>query len=325
MMLKKTKRFMKQNMLTEIAKMKSLINRMEKRMTPYEAVLNEEKMLSEVYTPKDVIVKSPDEFFDIMDQSGAGKFFTIGCVFSTEIEPKVKKKNPATNRMKSYDDYSVFGEGSEDIAAIVSLVSYNRQYQHRDKVSSEYAASKQKENDIRRNYGAPEIADKTGGYKGTLDYGKHGVEVYSGSDETKQGNTYHPINVHPSKTRTKKRYFVIGADGHILRELDAETIMPYLKKKSGNSGANALRKLGREEEEIKRYMDEVNGIGMAYINPKSDSILYMASSIGKQKIRYINDNMRRKANEIDVVPEDFLKIARERYNIDSQEVNRQNS
>ena len=51
----------------------------------------------------------------------------------------------------------------------------------------------------------------------------------------------------------------------------------------------------------------------------------MASSIGKQKIRYINDNMRRKANEIDVVPEDFLKIARERYNIDSQEVNRQNS
>lgn len=58
---------MKQDMLTEIARMKSLINRMEKRMTPYEAVLDEEKMLSEVYTPKDVIVKTPDEFFDIMD------------------------------------------------------------------------------------------------------------------------------------------------------------------------------------------------------------------------------------------------------------------
>lgn len=316
--------FMEQNMLTEMARMKSLINRMEKRMTPYEAVLDEEKMLSEVYTPKDVIVKTPDEFFDIMDQSGAGRFFTIGYVFDTKIAPKVKRMDPVTNKMKPYDDYSVLGEGSEDIAAIVSLVSYNRQYQHGDKVASEYAASKERENAIRRKYGVPEIASKTNDYKDTIDYGQHGVNIYAGSDEAKQGNTYHPINVHPSKTRIKKRYFAIGKDGHILRELDEKTIKPYLKKKSGNSGANALKKLGRDEEEIKRYMDEVDSIGMRYINPKSDSILYIASSIGKQKIRYINDNMRRKANEIDVVPEDFLKIARERYNIDSQEVNRQN-
>lgn len=315
---------MKENVLLEMAKMKSLMNRIENRMTPYEAVLNEEKLLNEVRVPKDVVLKSADEFFDIMDQSGAGKFFTMGCVFTANIEPTVKRKNQLTNRMKSYEDYSVFGEGSDDIAAIVSLVSYNRQYQHRDTVSREYGLSKEKENEIRRNYGAPEIGDKNGGYKEKVDWGKHGAEIYKGGNEELQGNTYHPINVHPSKTNITKRYFVIGQDGHILREMDEATIEPFLKKKAGNSGANALRKLGVEEETIKAYLDEIDKIGMTYINPKGDSILYIATSINGAKIRYINDNMRRCVNDINIAPEDFLKIARERYQIDSNQVMQQN-
>jgi hypothetical protein len=315
---------MKENVLLEMAKMKSLMNRIENRMTPYEAVLNEEKLLNEVRVPKDVVLKSADEFFDIMDQSGAGKFFTMGCVFTANIEPTVKRKNPLTNRMKSYEDYSVFGEGSDDIAAIVSLVSYNRQYQHRDTVSKEYGLSKEKENEIRRNYGAPEVGEKNGGYKEKVDWGKHGAEVYKGSNEELQGNTYHPINVHHSKTNITKRYFVIGKDGHILRELDEATIKPFLKKKTGNSGANALRRLGTEEETIKAYLDEIDKIGMTYINPKGDSILYIASAINGQKIRYINENMKRCVNDINIAPEDFLKIARERYQIDSNQVMQQN-
>lgn len=312
-------------MLVEMARIKSLMNRIENKMTPYEAMLSEQKMLNEVRVPKDMVLKSADDFFDIMDQSGEGKFFTMGCVFTANIEPTVKRKNPLTNRMKNYEDYSVFGEGSDDIAAIVKLVSYNRQYQNRDTVSRDYGISKEKENEIRRNHGIPEVGTKQKNYKEKLGYGEHGVEVYKGDNENLQGNTYHPINVHSSKTNIKKRYFIIGADGHILREMDEATIKPYLKKKAGNSGIKALRELGREETEIQEYLKEIDSIGMNYINPKGDSILYIATSINGTKIRYINENMKRCVNDIDIVPEDFLKIARERYQIDSQEVMSQNN
>ena len=50
-------------------------------------------------------VKSSNEFFDILDKIGNGKFVSIGYVTGANLNvPTIKKKNPLTNRMKGYPD-----------------------------------------------------------------------------------------------------------------------------------------------------------------------------------------------------------------------------
>ena len=54
-------------------------------------------------------IKSSDEFFDLLDTIKGGCFVTIGYVTSANVElPIIKRKNPLTNRMKGYNDYSQF-------------------------------------------------------------------------------------------------------------------------------------------------------------------------------------------------------------------------
>ena len=72
-------------------------------------------------------VKSSNEFFDILDRIGNGKFVSIGYVTGANLAvPTVKKKNPLTNRMKSYPDYTVFKDNDEnEIGALVKITTYN--------------------------------------------------------------------------------------------------------------------------------------------------------------------------------------------------------
>lgn len=92
----------------EILKMRSLMERMEKPHTGYQAVLNEEQYLMEAH---ERVLKSPEEIFDILDQIGNNKFVAIGTVTGANLNiPKVKRKNPETGRMKGYPDYETFGK-----------------------------------------------------------------------------------------------------------------------------------------------------------------------------------------------------------------------
>ena len=54
---------MSQEFNKEIAKMRSLMERMEGKMTPYEALVNEEKMINEALSPDRELITSND-FFD---------------------------------------------------------------------------------------------------------------------------------------------------------------------------------------------------------------------------------------------------------------------
>ena len=69
------------------------------------------------------VVKTSEEYFDILDQIKGGAIITIGYVTGANLDvPKIKKKNPATNRMKGYDDYSMFqNEGENEIGALVKI------------------------------------------------------------------------------------------------------------------------------------------------------------------------------------------------------------
>ena len=74
--------------------------------------------------------------------------------------------------------------------------------------------------------------------------------------------------------------------------------------------------MGAEEEKIQDYIEQIKNLKFKYINFESNSILWIAATINGEKIIYINDNLARAVDGIDIRPEDFREIARERYQID---------
>ena len=270
------------------------------------------------------VLKNSNEFFDILDSIRGGQWVTIGYVSGANLDlPKVNRRNPLTNRMKGYPDYSVFNDGGEDeIGALVKITSYNMQYLNRKSVSDKYGEWKNSVNDIRGRFGVDPMASKSG-YKDKVNYGKNGIETYKGDKEELQGHSYNPQNVYGA--RKKSVVYAINQDGHIMRELKPEQVKPYLKQYREHnpeassymdSGANALMKMGAEESKIKEYLEQINSLKFRYINFEANSILWIAASVNGEKIVYINDNLARAVDGINIRPEDFRAIARERYKID---------
>ena len=267
-------------------------------------------------------IATPNEFFDILDQIKGGQWVTIGAVVGANLNgyPSVKRKNPLTNRMKGYPDHEAFGV-SEEISALVKISSYNMHYSNRDKVSQRYGEWKQQVNSIRRDYGAPEIQDRDG-YKGLNDYG-NGIEGYNGEKESLKGHSYAPQNIF--NVKPKSLVYAINQEGHIIQALKPEQVKPYIKQyKEYNSnatsyrdsGANALMKMGVEEEKIKEYLQKIADLKFSYMNFEANSILWIAASVNGEKIVYINDNLSRAVDGININPQDFIAIAKERYQID---------
>ena len=256
-------------------------------------------------------IETADKFFDLLDQMGRGKFVTIGYVSGANLNvPTVSRKNPATNRMKKYDDYSVFGE---NIGALVKITSYNMQYNHRDTVNKKYGEYKQAFNSLRGEFGLDPVQDKQG-YKTGSNWGSNGPELYNGGNEDLKSHSYNAQNTYGANI--KSITYAVDTNGHIIQELTPEQVKPYIKEKSPISGVKALREMGVEEERIQEYIKREIELHMRYKNFESNSILWIAATINGEKIIYINDRLTRAVNDINIAPEDFIKIAKERYQED---------
>ena len=272
-------------------------------------------------------VASSNEFFDILDKIGNGKFVTIGYVTGANLDvPKVSRKNPLTNRMKQYPDYSVFGNEQGEIGALVKISSYNMRYLNRTTVGQKYGEYKDSANGIRGNFGLDPIGSKQG-YKQGTNWSPNGPEMYNGNNAELQDHSYNPQNIYGVKPRGV--VYAVNNEGHIIKELKPEQVKPYLKAKREMDGVAALRKMGTEEERIQDYINQMNNLKFKYINFESNSILWIAATINGEKIVYINDNLSRAVDGININPQDFRAIARERYQIDltnlQEMVNRMNN
>ena len=264
-------------------------------------------------------IATSNEFFDILDKIGNGKFVTIGYVTGANLNvPTVKRKNPLTNRMKGYPDYSVFtDEGDGEIGALVKITSYNMRYLNRQTVGKKYGEYKDSANAIRTNFGIDPIADRES-YKQGTDWSPNGPELYNGKNSDLQTHSYNPQNLYGVKP--KGIVYAVDTEGHIMKELSQEQIKPYLKTKREIDGVAALRKMGAEEERIKEFISKINELKFRYINFESNSILWIAATVNGEKIVYINDNLNRVVDEININPADFIAIAKERYRDDLAEL-----
>lgn len=267
-------------------------------------------------------IATSNELFDILDQIGDNKFVTIGYVTGANLDvPKIKRRNPETNRMKGYDDYTVFQEEGDEgeIGALVKVSSYNMRYRNRTSVNKQYGDWKQGVNKIRGDFGLEPMGtkDKDEKYKASVGYGEHGIETYVGKNDDIKDHSYNPQNVYG--VVPKSEIYAVNTEGHIIKKLSKEQVLPYLKAKNQEvSGVSALRKMNATEEEIQDYISQVNALKMRYINFENGSILWIAATVDGEKYVFINDRLSRVVNDIDINTEDFVKIAKERYAKDLQ-------
>lgn len=303
---------------TDVAKMRSLMERMEKPHTHAQALLSESKMIEEATTPTRQL-KSAEEAFDILDKIGNNKFVTIGYVTGVSMETPIKRKNPATNKQKSYPDWEGLAQttGTKgEISELVKVTSYNLRYNNTSSMSQKYNDYKSSLNDIRANYGLPPIGSKS--YTDTMSYG-NGVKNYAGDNTELQGHTYSDQNTY--KCSKKAFYYPIDANGNIIGKFDKNQVLNYIKNSArSDSGVNALKKMNAEQSTIDAFIKDIDSLKMTYQRFEYNSILYVAATVDGQKIIYINDKLMRNVEGIDINPQDFIKIAKERYAESLQEI-----
>jgi len=297
----------------EIAKMRSLMERIEKPMTAMQAMINESSMLTEAVERK---VKTPEEVFEILNQLKENKWVCVGYVTEANLNlPKIQRKNPATNRMKGYEDYETFGGeiGHEgEIGALIKITSYNYRYYGVENFDKQYGKFKNAANKIRPRYGLEPIKDKDNDYHQKINYGK-GVKAYGGENEDKKGNFYLPFN--SVGANVKSVVYIVDTDGNIEENgLTEEQAKKYiLVNKREIDGVSALRKMNVEEEKIQEYIKEIQALKFSYKQVIGNQILWIVGATKEQKIIYINDQLSKCINDININKEDFINKARERY------------
>lgn len=257
------------------------------------------------------VVKSAKEFFDIMDQLPNGRFISIGYVSAANLNlPKEQRRNPETGRMKGYANYSTLGL-DQGVGALVKLSSYKIPYLRSEVMKKRYGEYKDKANDIRARFGIDPIGQKDS-HSEKIGYGSDNLDKYRGENDELRSHTYTYLN--SATADIKSTYFAINNEGHIMQELSREQVKPYLKKRDPD-GVIALRRMNADEKVIKDYISQINDLRFNYMKFESDSILWIAATVNGEKIVYINDMMQRAVDGINIRPEEFRAIARERYKI----------
>ena len=261
------------------------------------------------------IVKSAEEFFDILESIPDNRFISVGYVTGANLDvPIIKRRNPATNRMKGYPDYSVF-QSDKEIGALVGITAFNFRFRYRNVVTNTYRNTiLPQKNKIRSEYNLPPVKEREEDYKKRNDWGNGNTMTYDGKNQALKGHTYIPQNTY--NARRKTTYYIVGTDGHIIRQLSEEEVHPFLGKYKPVEGESALRKMGVEEERVQEYIKRIKDLGFSQKNFEFNSILWLCATANGEPIIYINDNFARAVDDIDVRPEDFRAIARARYKIE---------
>lgn len=280
-----------------------------------------------------VVVSSTGEFsqlFQMLDGIPGGVFTTIGYCTAVALDKSlekgngVKRKNPETNRMKTYFNFSKISEieNPDEVEGVLKITAYNLHWSNTEQIKKHYSKWKADANPIRVKYGLNPIGDKEKKiYQGQgIEGGKNKdlINGYNGDNSALDGKTYSPQNGAAATASVK--YYLVKADGHILREISATALEGYIVKKK-DLDREALIALGADDAKIKAYTDEIAALGkFRYLNFDHTKILYAAATTDKMPVVYFNDNVALKDSKGNVVlkvdPKDLLEIAKQRYQKD---------
>ena len=339
---------MNKDIAFELGKMRSLIERMEGRFTPHQAILNEERLINEAMFeaggPRRLFNSSSEMFnkldsiigYDPKDPDRAKNskklLITMGYVSDVKLNTVVKRRNPLTNRNKTYNDYSQFGE---DVGGIVCVTYYNYNYMHRSYAKYDYGTRFiPQRNALRKKYGIPLPKPKPG-----FDIeGKPTNEPRELRPKNQElvdmfGDDYNPQNISGILSKTRL-FYLIDKAGHTIKGENGkpvcykeDDIKDFLAEEEPIEGMKALRKLNAEQSVIDQYAAEFKALKMDYKNFKANSILSISATDKDNggKFIFVNPNINRVVDDVRVDPKDLYDIAYSRYEKDINAYNAQNS
>ena len=313
-----------------VGKMLSLMDRMNGNMTPYEAVLNEQERINEALESNRTLVQA-NNLYDVITNMDAGGFASFGYVVGVDL-PKVQKINPATNRKKGYLDKETLSSKvnypAEQIGGIIKFTRYLVNWSTPESINKKYSDFKDSHNSICDKIGREDL--RIGDRKKTQtkqEYGKHGVSVYTGDDESKKEHEYSNQNIHGAKV--KSTYYLIDINGNVIREVEKSEISDILIKKTPTNYVerlrNALSELGQEDAEIKSEIDNLESMNLQRQSFLLHSIMYIVGATKDEngqtkKIIFLNDALKDVFGDVKVNTNQLRDIEREKRNIDMQDV-----
>lgn len=264
------------------------------------------------------ILKTPNEFIDLISSMSGRKFVTFGYVSGANLNiPQHKVQNPKTGRMINGNDMSAFRDQlgvDQDIAGILKLSRYNLRFMNREDFTNAYAKFNKSFDELKVKYDYPESNRKSNGnYTQKVKFGK-GVDVYKGDREDLQGKTY--IKQDITGARVKSTYYLMDPNGFIIRTYTKKELTQFLMDMSKpEPGVIAMRKLGRDEAKIQEYIKEFGKIKLIPKSFEYNQILYMVGTANKEKFLYINHNLINvvKDVECEIDTDQFVNIAKELY------------
>lgn len=298
-------------MNNELSKVKNLMERLER---PYTSALNEAKSARVFY--------DFDEFIDALKMIKGGVRITLGYVTGADVTPKVQRRNPKTNRMKGYMDYSSLSynplngeEGGQEISAAVRVRRYNINFRTTKSVDDEYGEYKKKANEILASYNLSPIKDKSDdSYTTNMNYGgSGGVKVYNKDNEEHKGEGYINYNLYGVKPISDQCY-AVNAEGHILGEIPFEEYKA-IKKESVKytPGASEMRRRGDSEEQINELIKQIDSLKMFYMVFKWSSLMFVSATVNGEKRLLINKGLNRVINDVNINPNEFLDLLNNYY------------
>ena len=264
-------------------------------------------------------VKDANELFGILSNIRNTAFVTFGYVTGANLDyPTTKRINPETKRMKGFPDYDALGKEiscNVPVGAIIKLKSYNLPWFTSEHYAKSYAEHKAAVDATRKKYGLA----KTGTADSHTKTVENGIEVYSGDNKDKEMNSYMPKqNIAQANTVTE--YYAVDTDGNIMGQINVESFNNLFKKSRTvlESSIYEFRKAGADEslaEEYVKDMAELNG-KFATGKFETNSIAYIVATVDGEKITYVNPNVKRTVNGIDINGQNLAKLIVDKYHED---------
>ena len=231
---------------------------------------------------------------------------------------------------KHKESYEKFVKNADDIAAKYAAQALKRQGLPltQDALDSVQIKSR-KQRDYEKQEQTGQMVKPRKDARRFVDHGEGGMYIRT-NDFNKKGENRVVIpqnfkNLTPGGTH----YYLINDDGSIAGggPVSEATIVNILNKKGGydKSKANALRKLGANEEEIKAYLEEFENLNWKEYDLLADCFLYVVASCTSdyhsgmpEKVVFFNeeliDEITTSEHNFKINPSEFMQIAKNEIN-----------
>lgn len=297
------------------------------------------------YTNRNFV--SPDEILDAFAGMKGKKFISFGYISSANLDklPKLppddkKKKHPDFTVLRDYINNN--SEQNYDIAGIVKFTVYNQQYYNVKEMDAAYNNYKLDANIIRGNHQPTElplIGDKMNNTRQNVNYG-YGLKIGNNGEPVMPLNIYHSTKRDPETNQKighykRSEYYLIDSKGMIIGEAIKPELMnqifaQYKKPKppskfspkiqtlldnigGSDSGFTALKNANASEEEMTRYLQNINNLQMNYRDFKYSSIAFFVGTGVDGKFFYVNNKFSQQVDGIHLNEQVFVELAKKRY------------